>query len=72
MPWSSAPCANRPLQSPEGKVIGRCVSRHRHQEFIRFVATVERSVPAEKVIHAILTTMPPINSQVLAWLAEHP
>ncbi len=29
----------------EGKVIGRCVPRHRHQEFIRFIATVERSVP---------------------------
>ena len=38
----------------EGKVIGRCVPRHRHQEFIRFIATVERSVPAGKVIHAIL------------------
>ncbi len=38
----------------EGKVIGRCVSRHRHQEFIRFIATVERSVPAGKVIRAIL------------------
>ncbi len=38
----------------EGKVIGRCVPRHRHQEFIRFIATVERSVPAGKVIHAVL------------------
>ena len=28
----------------EGKVIGRCVPRHRHQEFIRFIGTVERSV----------------------------
>jgi hypothetical protein len=33
----------------EGKVIGRCVSRHRHQEFIRFIAIVERFVPAGKV-----------------------
>jgi transposase len=32
----------------EGKVIGRCVPRHRHQEFIRFISTVERSVPAGK------------------------
>jgi hypothetical protein len=38
----------------DGKVIGRCVPRHRHQEFIRFIATVERSVPTGKVIHAIL------------------
>ena len=54
MPWSRAPCANRPLQSPEGKVIGRCVPRHWYQEFIRFIATVERSVPAGKVIHVVL------------------
>ena len=33
----------------DGKVIGRCVARHRHQEFIRFIATVERSVPTGKV-----------------------
>jgi hypothetical protein len=38
----------------EGKVIGRCVPRHRHQEFIWIIATVERSVPAGKVIHAVL------------------
>ena len=33
----------------DGKVIGRCVARHRHQEFIRFIATVERSVPTGRV-----------------------
>jgi DDE superfamily endonuclease len=57
----------------EGKVIGRCVTRHRHQEFIRFIATVERSVPAGKVIHAILDNYAAHKyPQVLAWLAEHP
>jgi transposase len=57
----------------EGKVIGRCVPRHRHQEFISFLATVERSVPAGKVIHAILDNYAAHNHpQVLAWLAEHP
>jgi transposase len=57
----------------EGKVIGRCVPRHRHQEFIRFIATVERSVPTGKVIHAILDNYAAHkHPQVLAWLAEHP
>ena len=32
----------------EGKIIGRCMQRHRHQEFIRFLNTVERQVPADK------------------------
>jgi hypothetical protein len=57
----------------EGKVIGRCVPRHRHQEFIRFIATVERSVPAGKVIHAILDNYAAHkHPHGLAWLAEHP
>ena len=43
-------CLFAALSVLEGKVIGRCVPRHRHQEFIRFIATVERSVPAGKVI----------------------
>ncbi len=38
----------------EGKVIGRCMQRHRHQEFIRFLNAVERKVPTGKTIHAIL------------------
>ena len=38
----------------EGKVIGRCMQRHRHQEFIRFLNTVEAEVPAGKIIHVIV------------------
>ncbi len=57
----------------EGKVIGRCVPRHRHQEFIDFIATVERSVPPGKVIHAILDNYAAHkHPEVLAWLAAHP
>ena len=37
----------------DGTVLGRCMQRHRHQEFIRFLNAVERAVPAGKVIHAI-------------------
>ena len=57
----------------EGKVIGRCAPRHRHQEFIRFIATVERSVPPGKVIHAVLDNYAAHkHPEVLAWLADHP
>lgn len=57
----------------EGKVIGRCMPRHRHQEFIDFIATVERSVPAGKVIHAILDNYAAHkHPEVLAWLTAHP
>jgi Homeodomain-like domain len=32
----------------ESKVIGRCMQRHRHQEFIRFLNAIEAQVPAKK------------------------
>jgi transposase len=38
----------------DGSVIGQCMARHRHQEFIRFLNRVEAAVPAGKLVHAIL------------------
>jgi hypothetical protein len=37
----------------DGTVIGRNMQRHRHQEFIRFLNTIEAEVPASKTIHVI-------------------
>ena len=57
----------------EGTVISRCMQRHRHQEFLRFLNTIERAVPAGKVIHVILDNYATHkHPKVLAWLARHP
>ena len=57
----------------EGQVIGRCMTRHRHQEFIRFLTAIEREVPAGKVIHVILDNYGAHkHPKVLAWLPRHP
>jgi transposase len=57
----------------EGKVIGRCLARHRHQDFIKFLKAVERTVPPGRVIHAILDNYATHkHPKVLAWLARHP
>src|SRR5271169_1876763 len=57
----------------DGTVIGRCMNRHRHQEFIRFLNAVERAVPAGKVVHAIVDNYAAHKQpKVLKWLAEHP
>ena len=57
----------------DGTVIGRCMQRHRHSEFIRFLNAVERAVPAGKVIHAVLDNYATHkHPRVLAWLARHP
>jgi transposase len=57
----------------EGTVISRCMQRHRHQEFIRFLNAVERVVPAGKLVHAILDNYAAHkHPKVLAWLGRHP
>ena len=38
----------------DGSVLGRCMQRHRHQEFIRFLNAIEANVPAGKIVHVIL------------------
>jgi transposase len=57
----------------EGKVIGRCMQRHRHQEFIRFLNAVERQVPADKALHVVLdNNATHKHPKVRSWLARHP
>ena len=57
----------------EGNVIGRCMQRHTHEDFIRFLNSVESKVPAGKSIHAILDNYATHkHPKVLAWLARHP
>ena len=57
----------------DGTVIGRCMQRHRHSEFIRFLNTGERQVPAGKLIHAVLDNYATHkHPKVLAWLSRHP
>jgi hypothetical protein len=57
----------------DGTVIGRCMQRHRHQEFLRFLNVVEAAVPAGKLVHAILDNYAAHkHPKVLAWLARHP
>jgi transposase len=57
----------------DGKVIGRCMQQHRHQEFIRFLNTIEEQVPVGKVIHAIVDNYATHkHPRVRQWLARHP
>ena len=38
----------------EGTVIGECMARHRHQEFLKFLRKIDRETPAELALHLIL------------------
>src|ERR1700761_7598590 len=57
----------------EGKVIGRCMQRHRHQEFIRFLNAIETQVPDRKLVHVILDNYAVHkHPKVRQWLARPP
>jgi len=57
----------------EGKIIGRCMQRHRHQEFIRFLNAIEAETPVGKIIHVILDNYGSHkHPKVRAWLGRHP
>ena len=57
----------------DGTVIGRCMARHRHQKFLRFLSAIEAAVPAGKLVHVILDNYGSHkHPKVMAWLDRHP
>jgi transposase len=57
----------------EGRVIGQCMRRHRHQEFIRFLNVIDARVPRNKTVHVIIDNYAAHkHPKVLEWLARHP
>jgi transposase len=57
----------------DGRVIGQCMARHRHQEFIRFLNRINRETPAEKKRHLIVDNYATHkHPKVRAWLERHP
>ena len=57
----------------DGTVIGRNMQRHRHQEFVRFLNTIEAQVPVGKLIHAVVDNYATHkHPRVRRWLARHP
>ena len=61
------------LNTLDGKVIGQCLPRHRHQEFLRFLRTVHRQTPKGLDLHLILDNYATHNHPAMKeWLAKHP
>ena len=56
----------------DGSVIGTCMSKHRHQEWIRFLNQIKRSVPKDKEIHIICDNYATHKHQkVVNWLQRN-
>ncbi len=57
----------------DGKVIGECHSRHRHQEFLKFLRRLDREFSRKKKLHLILDNYGThSHPKVKAWLGKHP
>jgi transposase len=55
-----------------GKVIGQGHSRHRHQEFLKFLRRLDREFPGDGKLHLILDNYGTHKTpQVQAWLKHH-
>ena len=42
------------LETLQGKVIGQCYQRHRHQEFLKFLRTLDQEFPGRVPLHLIM------------------
>ena len=61
------------LDVATGKVIGECHRRHRSQEFLRFLETIDASVPADLDVHLILDNYGTHKTpSVRRWFVRHP
>lgn len=57
----------------KGEIIGQCLPRHRHQEFLKFLNTIDKNTPKNLDIHCIVDNYATHKKQeVKDWLAKHP
>jgi transposase len=60
------------LAVAEGTLIGDCMPRHRHQEFIKFLRQIDRETPADLDLHLILDNYATHkHPKVKSWLKRH-
>lgn len=57
----------------EGKVIGDCYKRHRHQEFLKFLRRIHREFPGKRTLHVVMDNYGTHGTPaVKVWLQRHP
>jgi transposase len=61
------------LELLQGRVIGQCHARHRHQEFLRFLRRLDGEFPGQTPLHLVLDNYGTHkHAKVRAWLKRHP
>lgn len=61
------------LNTLDGRVIGECMAKHRHQEFLRFLRRIDKEYPGKVPLHLILDNYGTHKQpKVKQWLEKHP
>jgi transposase len=61
------------LEVATGKLIGQCLPRHRHQEWLKFLKLIDTQTPPELDLHLIADNSGTHkHATVKKWLAKHP
>jgi transposase len=61
------------LEVAQGKVVGQCYARHRHQEFLKFLNRLDQEFPGEVKLHLVMDNYGTHkHPRVLAWMKRHP
>jgi transposase len=56
----------------QGKVIGDCYKRHRHQEFLKFLRRIDRTFPGDTPLHLVIDNYGTHSTpEVKKWLKAH-
>lgn len=57
----------------DGKVIGQCMKRHRHQEYLKFLKKIDSEIPEHLDIHLVVDNYATHNAPaVKRWFQRHP
>jgi transposase len=61
------------LDVKAGQIIGTCMQRHRHQEWIKFLKLIDAQTPPDMELHLIVDNYSTHkHDNVKAWLRRHP
>jgi transposase len=61
------------LELTEGRLIGTCMKKHRHQEWLKFLRLIDRETPPDLDLHLIVDNYATHkHANVKRWLDKHP
>lgn len=61
------------IELARGKLIGTCMPRHRHQEWIKFLELIDEQTPKDRELHLIVDNYATHkHEKVKRWLKKHP